>query len=37
MPSQLLERLRVAAQQVGLRQAEIAVAGIDRFLTEYGF
>jgi hypothetical protein len=37
MPPQLLERLRVAASHLGLRQDQIAVAAIDRFLTEYGF
>src|SRR5437867_10191605 len=37
LPPQLLERLQIAAQQLGLRQDEIAVAAIDRFLTEYGF
>jgi len=35
-PPQLLERLRVAASQRGLRQREIAAAAIDRFLTEDG-
>lgn len=37
LPPELLERLRIAAPQLGLRQGEIAAAAIDRFLTEYGF
>jgi hypothetical protein len=37
LPPNLLERLRMAAPQLGLRQGEIAAAAIDRFLTEYGF
>jgi hypothetical protein len=37
VPPRLLERLQIAAQQLGLRQDEIAVAAIDRFLTEYRF
>jgi hypothetical protein len=36
LPPELLERLRIAAPQLRLRQGEIAVA-IDRLLTEYGF
>ena len=37
LPPELLERLRIAAPQLGLRQGEIAAAAIDRFLIEYGF
>jgi hypothetical protein len=37
LPPELLERLRVAAPQLGLRQGDIAATAIDRFLSEYGF
>ena len=37
VPPQLLERLRVAAPQLGVRQSEIAAAAIERLLTECGF
>jgi hypothetical protein len=37
LPPELLERLRIAAPQLGLRQGEIAATAIDRFLSEYGF
>jgi hypothetical protein len=37
LPPQLLERLRIAAPQLGLRQGEIAARAIDRFLGEHGF
>lgn len=37
LPVELLERLRIAAPQLGLRQAEIAAAAIDAFLAEEGF
>ncbi len=37
LPPQLLERLRVAAPQLGLRQGEIAAAALDLFLAEEGF
>jgi hypothetical protein len=37
LPPELLERLRVAAPQLGLRQGEITAAAIDRFLKESGF
>lgn len=37
VPPQLLERLRVAAPQLALRQGEIAAAAIDPFLSEDGF
>lgn len=33
----LLERLRIAAPQLGLFRGEITVAALDRFLTAYGF
>ena len=37
LPPGLLERLRMAVLQLGLRQGEIAASAIDRFLGEYGF
>jgi hypothetical protein len=37
LPPDLLDRLRVAAPQLGLRQGEIAAAALDVFLTEEGF
>jgi hypothetical protein len=37
VPPKLLERLRVAAPQLGERQGDIAAAAIDRFLKEHGF
>ena len=37
LPPELLERLRIAAPQLGLRQGEIAAAALDLFLTEEGF
>jgi hypothetical protein len=37
LPPDVLERLRVAAPQLGLRQCEIAAAALDLFLTEEGF
>jgi hypothetical protein len=37
LPPELLDRLRVAAPQLGLRQGEIAAAALDMFLTEEGF
>ena len=37
VPPELLERLRIAAPQLGLHQGEIAAAAIDQFLSEYGF
>jgi len=37
VPPQLLERLPVAAPQLGLRQGEIAAAALDLFLSEEGF
>lgn len=37
LPPDLVDRLRLAAPPLGLRQGEIAAAAIDRFLTDYGF
>ena len=37
LPPELLERLRVAAPQLGLRQGEIAAAAPDLFLADEGF
>jgi hypothetical protein len=37
LPPELLERLRIAAPQLGLRQGEIAAVSVDRFLKEHGF
>ncbi len=37
LPPELLERLRVAAPQLGLRQGEIAAAALDLFLADEGF
>ena len=37
LPPELLERLRVAAPQLGLRQGELAAAALDLFLVEEGF
>jgi predicted DNA-binding protein len=37
LPPELLERLRIAAPQLGLRQGEIAATAIDHFLKERGF
>jgi hypothetical protein len=37
LPPELLERLRVAAPQLGLRQGEIAAAALDLFLVAEGF
>jgi hypothetical protein len=36
LPPDLIERLRVAAPQLRLRQGEIAALAIDRFLREHG-
>jgi hypothetical protein len=32
----LIERLRVAAPQLGMRQGEITARAIDRFLRDHG-
>lgn len=37
LPPDLLDRLRIAAPQLGLRQGEIAAAALDSFLTAEGF
>ena len=37
LPPKLLERLRIAAPQLGLRQGEITAAALDLFLTAEGF
>ncbi len=37
LPAELIERLRIAAPQIGLRQGEIAAQAIDRFLRDHGF
>jgi hypothetical protein len=37
LPPELLERLRIAAPQLGLNQSEIAAAAIDALLSEEGF
>ena len=37
LPPDLLDRLRIAAPQLGLRQGEIAAAALHLFLTEEGF
>ena len=37
IPPELLDRLRIAAPQIGLHQSEIATIAIDAFLAEYGF
>jgi len=37
LPPELLERLRIAAPQLGMRQADVAATAIDSFLSERGF
>jgi hypothetical protein len=37
IPPDLLERLRIAAPQLGMRQAEIATAALHAFLSERGY
>jgi hypothetical protein len=37
LPPDLLDRLRIAAPQLGLHQGEIAAAALDLFLTGEGF
>lgn len=37
LPPDVLDRLRVAAPQLGLRQSDIAATAIDRFLRRRGF
>lgn len=36
LPPALIERLRIAAPQLGMRQGEIAAAAIDGFLRDRG-
>lgn len=37
LPAELLERLRVAAPQLDLRQSDITAAALDAFLRRRGF
>jgi len=37
LPPELLERLRIAAPQLGMRQADVAAIAIDSFLSDRGF
>ncbi|MGH3024034.1 MAG: hypothetical protein ACRDNI_10290 [Gaiellaceae bacterium] len=37
LPPELLERLRVAAPQLDLRQSDIAAAALDAFLRRRGY
>jgi hypothetical protein len=37
LPPELLERLRIAAPQLGLRQSEITTAALQNFLAREGF
>jgi hypothetical protein len=37
LPPEILDRLRVAAPQLGRRQGEITAAALDVFLREEGF
>lgn len=37
LPPELLERLRIAAPQLGLRQSDITTAALQSFLTREGF
>ena len=37
IPPDLIERLRVAAPQLGLRQGDITAAALDRYLADRGF
>ncbi len=36
LPPDLIERLRIAAPQIGMRQGEIAATAIDRYLRAHG-
>jgi len=36
LPPALIERLRIAAPQIGMRQGEIAARALDRFLRDHG-
>jgi hypothetical protein len=37
VPPDVLDRLRVAAPQLGLRQGDITAVALDAFLEEHGF
>jgi hypothetical protein len=37
VPPDVLERLRIAAPQLGLRQGDITAAALDAFLAREGF
>jgi hypothetical protein len=37
LPPEILDRLRIAAPQLGVRQGEIAAAALDLFLAKEGF
>ena len=37
LPPELLERLRIAAPQLGVRQSDIAAVALDEYLRRYGF
>lgn len=37
LPPELLDRLRVAAPQLGLRQSDITATALDEFLRRHGF
>jgi hypothetical protein len=37
LPPELLDRLRIAAPQLGLRQSDITAAALDDFLRRHGF
>ena len=37
LPPELLNRLRVAAPQLSLRQSDIAARAIDEYLRRYGY
>jgi hypothetical protein len=37
LPPELLERLRIAAPQLGVRQSDIAAVALDEYLRGYGF
>ena len=37
LPPDLIERLRVAAPQLALRQGDITATALDRYLTDHGY
>ena len=37
LPPELLERLRIAAPQLRMRQSDIATVALDEYLRRYGF